>query len=129
MDQKVEAMFKDAKSLYQEAIEELDKGRVRDAAEKAWGATVQATNALILARTGEEVEGARGTTKAFMELIKRDERLEMLVGRFFTRESFLHRHCFYMGILEPRDEIERRIRETMEYIYDAERMAKVKQGK
>ena len=34
----------------------LDQGSIRDAAEKAWGATQWATDALVLARTGEEPE-------------------------------------------------------------------------
>ena len=46
----VEAIFKDAESLHQEAMRELEGGKLRDAAEKAWGATARATNALILAR-------------------------------------------------------------------------------
>lgn len=120
----VEPIFEDAESLYQEAMRELEIGKLRDAAEKAWGATARATNALILARTGKEIDGTRGTTKAFEELIREDKELEILEGRYFTRESFLHGHCFYMGILEPREQIERRIIETVEYIQDARKLAK-----
>jgi uncharacterized protein (UPF0332 family) len=123
---RAEEIFADAESLYREAIEELDRGKVRDAAEKAWGATVRATNALILARTGREMEGARGTTKELDRLAGDDKEIdERIIGRYFIRESSLHGHCFYMGICEPRDRVERRIRETKEYIEDAKNLAKV----
>jgi len=48
-----EEIFKDAEELYHDAVRELERGKIRDAAEKAWGATVRATDALILARTKE----------------------------------------------------------------------------
>ena len=37
-------------------MEMLAQGRIRDASEKSWGATKRATDALVLARTGEEPE-------------------------------------------------------------------------
>lgn len=117
-------MFDDAEFLYEEALKELEEGRIRDAAEKAWGATARATNALILARTGREIEGTRGTTKEFLELAGEDKEIDgKLTGRYFTRESLLHGQCFYMGICEPKDQIERRIRETDQYVEDAKRLA------
>jgi uncharacterized protein (UPF0332 family) len=124
MSSAVKEMFGDAHSLYQEAISELDRGNIREAAEKAWGATARATKALILAKTGKELDGAIGLTKAFDELLKQDKQMEdKLEGRYFTRESSLHGHCFYDGVCEPRDQIERRIRETNLYIKDAERLS------
>jgi uncharacterized protein (UPF0332 family) len=127
VDGKVKEIFKDAALLYSKAISELERGEIRNASEKAWGATVRATNALILARTGREMEGARGTTKGINELARSDKEIdEKIIGRYFIRESFLHGHCFYMGICEPKDQIERRIRETKEYIEDAKKLAKVK---
>ena len=36
---------------------DLEQGRIRNAAEKAWGATKRATDALALARTGEDRSG------------------------------------------------------------------------
>ena len=121
---RVKEIFGDAYSLYREALAELERGNIRDAAEKAWGATLRATIALILARTGKEIDGSRGATKAFGELVKQDKEIEeSLEGRYFTRESFLHGHCFYNGICEPRELIERRIRETIYYIEDAQRLS------
>ena len=52
--ERADAIFADAHVLYADALEELDRGNLRNAAEKAWGATKRATDALILARTGRE---------------------------------------------------------------------------
>ena len=51
---RVRFLFSDARTLYDDALEMLDQGKIRNAAEKAWGATKRATDALILAREGEE---------------------------------------------------------------------------
>ena len=121
---RVKEIFDDAYSLSREAISELEKGNVRESAEKAWGATLRATKALISAKTGKEIDGAVGLTKAFLELMRQDKSIEgKLEGRYFTRESLLHGHCFYDGACEPREHIERRIRETNLYIEDARRLA------
>ncbi|HID93459.1 MAG TPA: hypothetical protein EYP60_05115 [bacterium (Candidatus Stahlbacteria)] len=126
--EKVKEIIKDARSLYQEALQELEMGRVRDAAEKAWGATLRATNALILARTGKEIEGARGTTKEFLELVEKDQKIdEKLRGRYFTKESFLHGHCFYMGMCEPIEQVKRWIKEATQYIDDTEKLVESKE--
>ena len=55
---RVNFLFADARSLYDDAIEMLDQGTVRNAAEKAWEATKRATCALVLARHGEEPQSA-----------------------------------------------------------------------
>ena len=46
---RVRFLFADARTLYDDAIEMLDQGKIRNAAEKAWGATKRATDALVLA--------------------------------------------------------------------------------
>jgi len=120
---RVKEIFDDAYSLYREAIGEMERGNIRESAEKAWGATLRATKALVLAKTGKESDGAIGLTKAFIELIREDRGMEELEGRYFTRESLLHGHCFYDGTCGPQDQIERRIRETNLYIEDAKRLA------
>ena len=47
------AIFADARAVHAQALERLEQDDIRDAAEKAWCATKRATDALILARTGE----------------------------------------------------------------------------
>ena len=39
--------------MHSQAVERLEQGDIRDAAEKSWCATERATDALLLARTGE----------------------------------------------------------------------------
>ena len=45
-------LFVDARLVQAQAVERLEAGDLRDAAEKAWCAAKRATDALILARTG-----------------------------------------------------------------------------
>ena len=122
---RVQEIFQDARVLQAAAVERLDQGDIRDAAEKAWGATKRATDALILARTGEEPErtpetGAGLNQLAFQDPVVRDARM---VARYYTRQGRLHGGCFYNGLCDPLEDTERRIRETADYIGDAERMA------
>ena len=52
----IEQILQDARELQASSVERLDQGDIRDAAEKAGGATQRATDSLVLARTGEEPE-------------------------------------------------------------------------
>ncbi len=115
------AIFADARDVHAQALERLERGDIRDAAEKAWCATKRATDALILARTGEEPETTAMTTEGLLALAMRSDIFENLVGRYFTRISYLHGTCFYNGMCGP--DTERRIRETVDYIGDAQRLA------
>ena len=94
---------------------------MRDAAEKAWCATKQATDALILARTGEDPSTIVLTSDRLDALVRQDNRAKSLVGRFYSRLSQLHDSCFCVGVCNQ--ETERRIRETADYIRDAEQLA------
>ena len=118
---RVAEIFADAHDVQAQAIELLQHGDIRDAAEKAWCATKRATDALILARTGEEPPTTALTTESLLELASRAPTAESLVGRYFTRISYLHGSCFYNKMCGPHTE--RRIRETAEYIDDAEALA------
>ena len=116
-------IFADARQVHAEALERLEQGDIRDAAEKAWCATLRATNALILAHTGEEPERTTYSRIGLERLAQRDSQVQSLVNRYYSRQSSLHGDCFYLGICEPVDLIERRIRETIQYIMDAEALA------
>ena len=48
---------------------------------------------------------------------------ERLEGRYYSRMAILHVDCFYLGICEPAEDVERRIRETDAYIRDARGLA------
>ena len=117
---RVQEIFDDAKAMQREALERLAAGDIRDAAEKAWCATKRATDALILARTGEEPGPTAITSNELDSLGSRDANVKPLVGRYYSRISQLHGSCFYVGICN--DQTERRIRETAIYIEDAERL-------
>ena len=114
-------IFADSRQVHAQAIERLQASDIRDAAEKAWCATKRATDALVLSRTGEEPSSTHDTTEALLALAKQSNAYEPLVGRYFTRISYLHGTCFYSGICGP--DVERRIRETSAYIDDAEKLS------
>ena len=114
-------LFDDSRNMHSNSLERLNGGDIRDAAEKAWCATKRATDALILARTGQEPETTAMTTEGLLALARISSAFEPLVGRYFTRISYLHGSCFYDGTCGP--DTERRIRETDGYIRDAELLA------
>ena len=115
------AILADARQVHAQALERLEHGDIRDAAEKAWCATKRATDALILAQTGEEPGTTAITSNELDAMARRDPEAKTLVGRYYSRISQLHGACFYNGICNS--ETERRIRETADYIRDAERLA------
>ena len=117
----VAAIFQDAHEVHSSALQKLAEGDIRDAAEKAWCATKRATDALIFACTGEEPPTTAMTTEGLLALARGSSDFETLVGRYFTRISYLHGTCFYNGMCGP--DTERRIRETADYIQDAENLA------
>ena len=129
---RVRALFADARDLQADALEMLEQGLLRNAAEKAWGATKRATDALALARTGEEPErngeepersSESSTGLRMLESLDPEVRRARLVRRYYTRQGHLQGDCFYAGLCEPIEETERRIRETSDYIDAAERLA------
>ena len=120
---RVPAIFADARGLHADALRLLEAGDIRDAAEKAWCATKRAADALILARTQEEPQISSDTTRGLARLATEDQAFRPLRRRYHSRQSELHGACFYLGVCEPFDEVERRIRQTADYITDAARLA------
>ena len=78
-----------------------------------------------LARTGVEVEQSPATTSGILRLESEDRAVSSLARRYFSRQGRLHGACFYLGVCEPANEVERRIRQTANYIQDAENLAGV----
>ncbi len=118
-----EAIFADAKAMYEAALERLEADDIRDAAEKAWCATRRATDALILVMTDREPERVPETTRELRRLGNNDSGVALLVDCYAAMRDFLHGDCFYFGLCEPMEDTERRIRQTLEYINDAVRLA------
>jgi len=131
----IEEKMKNARMLYELAIKELKESKkepdkIRDASEKAWGATASAIEALIEKKTGKEIIKGKERSKKLMTLIETDKVIPAHIGfRYFTREDFLHGDCFYLGKCEPKSEIKRRIRETKDLLDDIEKMIKEKPEK
>ncbi len=120
---RVNEIFADAKSLHTASLERLAVGDIRDASEKAWGATKRATDALILARFAWEPERTPDTSRELGKLAQIDQRARSLVPRYYSRMTFLHGKCFYLGLCDSVERTERRIRETVSYIAEAEYLA------
>ncbi len=120
---RVSAIFADARSVQADALRLLEAGDIRHAAEKAWCATKRATDALILARTETEPEFSYDTSRGLLMLAEADGAVSPLIGRYYSRQGHLHGECFYHGVCEPAAEVERRIRQTADYITDAARLA------
>ena len=102
---RVTAIFDDARGVHADALRLLEAGDIRDAAEKAWCATKRATDALILARTGEVPELSSDTSIGLVRLGGEDNAVRPLVGRYYSRQGHLHGTCFYLGACEPSDEV------------------------
>ena len=117
--ERVTDLFVDARVLYEDAIEQLEQGKLRNAAEKAWGAAKRATDALILARTGEEPRSTAQTSGGIRALSRQDQALEVLRASYRDRARLLHGKCFYHGDCEPRDTVVGVVRGTADYIHDA----------
>ena len=76
-------------------------------------------------RPGDEPERTPQTSTELRHLegLDQEVRQARLVARYYTRQGVLHGDCFYLGLCEPLDDTERQIRETAEFIDDAERLA------
>ena len=116
-------IMSDAWVLYADAIEMLDQGRIRNAADKAWGATKRATDTLILERTGREPQITTQTTNGIRALGRQSEAAKSLHSRYTDRITELHGSCFYNGHCEPEECFVELIRDTADYIRDAETQA------
>ena len=86
---RVQEIFQDARLLQAAAVDRLDQGDIRDASEKAWGATKRSTDALVLARTGDEPERTPQTSTELRHLegLDQDVRQAGLVARYYTRKA------------------------------------------
>ena len=74
-------LFADARALYDDALEMLDQGKIRNAAEKAWEATKRATDTLVLAQEGEEPQSAGQARRALLRLSFQDPVFDSFQGQ------------------------------------------------
>ncbi len=120
----VQDIFADARQLQLSALERLEAGDIRDAAEKAWCATKRATDALIMARTGDEPEP--GTTArasdGLDDLARRDHAVRSMKPHYYQSIYRLHGQCFYNDRCGS-EEVPTLIHATRDYITAAELLA------
>lgn len=104
--------FEDACRFHEESIREFEEGvkennlyKIRDSAEKAWNATVQATNALILKLLGKFPSSHWERRRMLRELETRLPEIGrlMLRDRYGARERHLHETVFYEGNIDVED--------------------------
>ena len=91
---RISAIFADARAVHADALRLLEASDIRDAAEKTWCATKRTTDALILARTGEEPEISSDTARGLVRLATEDRVFRALRRRYHSRQSTLHGDCF-----------------------------------
>ena len=118
-------LFADARTLYADALEMLDQGKLYNAAEKAWGATKRATDALVLALEGDEPQSAGQARRALLRSSCRVPDIEPIHGQYHIRARLLHVDCFYEGRCEPEEEMAALVRATSAYIDEAQSLADV----
>ncbi len=116
-------IFEDARAMQRAALERLEAGDIRDAAEKAWCATKRATDALILARTGEAPRTSGQTNRGVGALERQNGgRYRHLRLRYGSYQTYLHGGCFYDGDCDS-PTVADDIRSVSRYIEDAEALA------
>jgi hypothetical protein len=126
----VKARLGDAWSFLEAARKEFlesrgDPVRVRDAAEKAWNAVVQATDALIYAFTGSRPLSHYERRVALREIERRFEGVKRLGlrDRYMARYKVLHGETFYEGVVDL-GEVEVELEKVEEYVRDVELLLK-----
>ena len=110
-----------AESFLEIAREEANRGykdhderRIRDAAEKAWNAALQATDHAmhIHGRAPEPGRGAHADRHEFLEAVGQ-HKLSKELSYFADR---LHGECFYQGACPSREGMETALKEVEDYV-------------
>ena len=115
-------MFEEAHRLADAAQECMAAGEVRDAAEKTWCATLRATEAMVLARTGLEPGTSDETGLRLQKLYSVDPAVWDFVNLYYSRMGLLLDECLSDGFCLP-GIIELLVGRTVDYLRDAERLA------
>ena len=103
-----------AKKEFKEGKAKGDQIKIRDAAEKGWNATVQATNGLF-AKKRKPIPKSNRVRREGLEKIAPELR-----DRFEARAHSLHSQCFYDGVC-PLEIVERDINKVGDYIDQVEK--------
>ncbi|MCC6044848.1 MAG: hypothetical protein LM584_06160 [Desulfurococcaceae archaeon] len=115
----IKALLSSARELYERALREFEEAvarndviGIRDSAEKAWNAVVQAINALIIYYTGVTPMSHFERRRKLRELERsvREVGELGLADRYMARFGVLHGETFYEGVIDVeqlRDEMVR----------------------
>ena len=115
-------IFDDARTMNDAALQRLAAGDLRNAAEKAWCATLRAVEALVLARTSQYPVRSTHASRRLQLMADSDSSLVDLRHRYLDRQDALHGHCFYHEFC-PMPNTAERIHDTAFFIADAVRLA------
>jgi len=122
--QSEEGLLRDSYEFYEAAVKELEEGvkennsvKLRDSAEKAWNAAVQAANALALKYTGLIPRSHYERRRALREVEQKVPGLVELgvYDRYAARSRLLHGEVFYEGVLDP-DLLKIEIEKVLEFM-------------
>jgi hypothetical protein len=127
---RIKVYIDDSMKFVEEALKEFKVGvenndaiRIRDAAEKAWNAIVQATNALILYYMGKTPSSHWERRRLLRELERVKPEVESLGlrDRYSARERNLHELVFYEGVIDVND-VEFELEKAKRYIEDVRKL-------
>jgi len=116
----------EARKIHDKAIFEFEHGKkygndleIRDGAEKAWLATINAINAFLLSRGDEPPVGREAhqiRNEKLLEYARDDPRVENLFYIVTAIKDVLHGRCFYYGFCTPIESIEDMIKNKVKKI-------------
>jgi len=135
-EERISYYVSEAEKFLKASLIEFERGKkeksdviIRDAAEKAWNAVLQATNVLLIGRgfAEEKVKSHRERRLALNLLELKDPQIRArgFRDRFGAREHYLHEMCFYEGEYLPEGVIDD-ILKVKSYIEDVEEVLKEK---
>ncbi|MEM0225932.1 MAG: PaREP1 family protein [Thermofilaceae archaeon] len=114
-----EDFYERACSEFAEAVAKRDPLGIRDSAEKAWNAVVQAVDALILSFMERIPSSHFERRRMLREIEQKDERVEKLgvLDRYMARYKVLHGETFYEGLIDV-EQLETEMEKTRKLIED-----------
>ena len=121
----VQALLDDAWEQYRSALERLNAGDVRDACGKAWNATRAASEAAVLAHSGNTATTIN--ISSGLRSLARQYGIPNLSAGYAQRAQYLHNDACYYGACDN-DDIPDLIYGTEEFIRAAQELAQHQEG-
>jgi uncharacterized protein (UPF0332 family) len=132
VEERIRVYLEDARKFVEEAIKEFKGGvkennmvRIRDSAEKAWNATIQAANVLILKYVNKVPSSHWERRRLLRQVEEKFSEIEKLGlrDRYSARERNLHELVFYEGIIEVED-IDVELKKAEKFVEDIEKVTR-----